>query len=145
MDLFGYRLLLKTEIKKHCNKIIFKYINNIIRLDFEKKKLQNFVLMNLVNNYETKKKKFFYLEMHKTHFPIDGFIYFNLFCDNYAYRHVLLCYIKSRTWFLSSRHWPLDRNPTLKFLSSGQFHEIVLWQREIGLIWCGFSKTMVNL
>ena len=81
MDLFGYRLLLKTENRKHCNKIIFKCVNSIVRFGFDKKKLQNFVLMNLVNNIQDqkKKKKCFYQEMRKTHFPNDGFISFNLF------------------------------------------------------------------
>ena len=37
--LFGYCLLLKTENWKHCSKIIFKYINNVVEPNFK----ENFV------------------------------------------------------------------------------------------------------
>ena len=33
--LFEYCLLLKTENRKHCSKIIFKYVNSIVRPSFK--------------------------------------------------------------------------------------------------------------
>ena len=33
--LFEYCLLLKTENRKHCSKIIFKYMNIIVRFSFK--------------------------------------------------------------------------------------------------------------
>ena len=34
---FGYNWKLKTEIEKHCNKIIFKYVNSIVGPIFNEK------------------------------------------------------------------------------------------------------------
>ena len=108
MDLFGYRLLLKTENRKHCNKIIFKCVNSIVRFGFDKKKLQNFALMNLVNNIQDQKKKKNASTKKCVKRISQTMALFLLiyFCDNYAYRHVLLCDIKSWTWFLSGGQKP---------------------------------------